>query len=88
MIVSVEWSREGAWEVAGMLRDQQGEYRKSKIYYGYSKAEAIDLFTEEYQENWNILDRWDIHTDCTHDWSYLVEEAGTMQCSHCGCYQN
>ncbi len=36
-----------------------------------------------------IYDLWDIsNSECTHDWFYLVGDDGTMQCEHCGSYQN
>ena len=88
MITSVERTSDGAWEVSAMLRDQQGEYLHCERFYGYTKQESVELYKEKNKENWNVLDLWDIYTDCTHDWSFLTSDEGTMKCAHCGCYQN
>lgn len=88
MITSVDRTHDGAWEVTAMLRDQLGEYAHSERFYGYTKSEAVELYKEKHSKNMNILDLWDIHTDCTHDWEFLSGSDGTMKCSHCGCYQN
>lgn len=48
--VTVEKCRDGGWLVTGLLSDPYGEYFHSHRYDGYTKAEAVAMFREQYRK--------------------------------------
>ena len=47
MITSIDRNSEGAWRISAFISEGGGEYLITRLYYFYTKREAIRLFKQE-----------------------------------------